>query len=99
MSKQDLINVLLSAHMTEKTMRSSGELPVYVFAVLRQANKEKIKHAVEFMFNTKVSHVRIVNVKQKSKRFAQIAGRTKAWKKAYVTLKNGEQIDFTSFQA
>jgi large subunit ribosomal protein L23 len=46
------------------------------------------------MFNTKVESVRIVNVKSKPKRFGQIQGRSKAWKKAYVKLQAGQQIEF-----
>jgi len=96
---QQLVNLLLAPHMTEKSMRHSEGHAQYVFQVLKQANKDEVKKAVELMFNTKVDRVRIVNVKGKAKRFGQIEGRTKGWKKAYVTLKEGQQIDFSGFQA
>jgi len=99
MSKQKLINLLISPHVTEKTMKSLGSSAVYSFAVASYAGKDDIKHAVELMFNAKVDSVNVLNVKGKGKRFAQVEGRTKDWKKAYVTLKSGEQIDFSSFQA
>lgn len=99
MNQERLAHLLLAPVTTEKTMRAAGPDTTYVFKVVKDANKDDIKKAVELMFNTKVSCVRVVNTKSKPKRFGQIEGSSKAGKKAYVTLKSGEQIDFSGFQA
>ncbi|MDX1902013.1 MAG: 50S ribosomal protein L23 [Gammaproteobacteria bacterium] len=99
MSQESLMHLLIAPITTEKTMRSTGADSTYAFSVVKEATKDNIRKAVELMFNTKVNRVRVVNVKSKPKRFGQIQGRSKAWKKAYVTLKSGEQIDFSGFQA
>lgn len=93
--KQDrLLNVIYAPHMSEKAAIAGEKHRVYVFKVASISTKLHIKEAVETLFKTKVDSVRIVNVKTKPKRFGAIQGRSKAWKKAYVTLQEGQQIDF-----
>jgi len=65
----------------------------YAFKVDRRANKIQIRQAVETVFGVKVDSVRTVSVPAKPKRQGAFMGRTAAWKKAYVTLKEGESID------
>jgi len=93
MSQEYFMKVLVSPHMSEKAAfaKENGQ---YVFQVIKSATKPDIKAAVELMFKTKVESVRIVNVKTKPKRFGQIQGRSKAWKKAYVKLQEGQSIEF-----
>ena len=55
---------------------------------------EDVKDATEFLFGVKVKSVRMMNVKSKPKRFGKIEGKSKTWKKAYVTLQDGQKIDF-----
>lgn len=93
MRQEHLMRVIQSPHMSEKAAIAKGKRE-YVFHVLKTATKPDVKEAVELMFNTKVEAVRIVNVKSKPKRFGQILGRSKAWKKAYVTLQVGHEIEF-----
>ena len=63
--------------------------------VLPDATKPEIKAAVEMLFNVDVTGVQVANVKGKVKRFGQTVGRRSNWKKAYVTLAEGQDIDFT----
>jgi large subunit ribosomal protein L23 len=58
------------------------------------ASKPEVRRAVELMFDVKVTGVQIANVRGKSKRFGQIEGKRSDWKKAYVTLAEGHDIDF-----
>ena len=65
-----------------------------VFKVATDADKTEIKSAVEQLFEVEVTGVRTVNVKGKTKRHGMRMGKRKDWKKAYVTLKEGHDIDF-----
>ncbi len=100
MKFSSLMDVILSAHVSEKAMKASSdnENSCYVFKVARAANKHDIKKAVELLFKTKVQAVRVVNTKGQSRRFGSIVGHTKAFRKAYVSLAKGQQIDFGNFQ-
>lgn len=93
--KQRLMNVLLAPLVTEKSTRVAGDNRQFVFRVARDAVKPSIKQAVEQMFDVKVVAVRVCNVVGKKKRFQAIQGRRRNWKKAYVTLEKGCDIDFT----
>lgn len=91
-----LMDVLLSPHVTEKTAMVADAANQVVFKVRPEASKTDVKQAVELMFDVKVAGVRIANMKGKKKRFAFMEGRRKNWKKAYVTLAEGHDIDFMS---
>ena len=65
-----------------------------VFKVRRDATKKEIRQAVEMLFEVKVDGVTVINNRGKAKRFGMTMGRRDAWKKAYVTLKPGQDIDF-----
>ena len=93
MSVEKLLQVIVSPHVSEKTSIGSEKRNEYVFNVLPSANKIEIKHAVESLFNIKVKNVRVLNVKPKTKNFRNIQGTRKKWKKAYVSLQPGQQID------
>lgn len=98
MKQERLMKIILSPHMSEKATIAMEKRGEYVFQVASNSHKHEVKQAVELMFKAKVSAVRIVNVKSKPKRFGKIEGRSKAWKKAYVTLQPGQQIDFVGAQ-
>ena len=87
-------NVLLSPHVTEKATLIGESSNQFVFKVIQDASKGEIKHAVETMFSVEVDSVRTVNIKGKTKRFGWRMGKRKNWKKAYVRLKEGHDIDF-----
>ena len=67
-----------------------------VFRVASDATKPEIKAAVELLFKVQVDNVQVLNVKGKAKRFGKFMGRRKNWKKAYVSLKPGQEINFTA---
>jgi len=89
---RDPRDVLQLNLMTEKSLILREQNNAYVFRVHRQANKIEIKKAVEKAFNVKVDSVRTMVVSGKPKRLGVYAGRTGSWKKAIVTLKEGQQI-------
>jgi len=92
--KEQLMNVLLAPHVTEKTSLAMQNHNQYTFRVRRQATKTDIKQAVELMFDVKVRGVQVVNEPGKARRFGRIQGRTQDWKKAYVSLAEGQTIDY-----
>ena len=87
------MGILIKPLVTEK-VSDLNEKGKYGFIVDNHANKVEIKKAVESFFNVKVDKVRTLNMKGKSKRFGQIQGRRSDWKKAYVTLADGHDIDY-----
>jgi len=93
-NKEQLMNVLLAPHVTEKTSLAMQNHNQYTFRVRRQATKTDIKQAVELMFDVKVEGVQVVNEPGKTRRFGRIQGRTQDWKKAYVSLAAGQTIDY-----
>jgi large subunit ribosomal protein L23 len=80
--------------LTERSSEMSERQNKYSFRVDRRANKIEIKNAVEELFKVKVVDVNTVVVRGKKKRVRYHIGRTTDWKKAFVTLKQGDKIDF-----
>lgn len=93
-----LANVLLGPLVSEKTTRSGERENSVAFRVSPSATKRQIKAAVEAFFSVKVKSVRTCVEARKNIQFAQIDGRTKKKKKAYVTLVEGAQINFAEFE-
>ena len=93
-SDSRLMQVLLSPHISEKASVVAGANNQYVFKVATDATKAEVQAAVEKLFEVSVSGVQVLNVKGKSKRFGRMMGRRSDWKKAYVTLGEGQEIDF-----
>ncbi len=96
MKNQRYLQIIRAPHLSEKATIAASTNNEYVFEVSKDATKPQIKEAIEFLFKTKVRMVRVLNVKTKPKRFGQIEGRSKAWKKAYVTLHADQKIDFAT---
>jgi large subunit ribosomal protein L23 len=94
MINERLSKILLAPIVSEKSARIGDESNQIVFKVLPNASKPEIRDAVEQMFEVKVTAVKTANVKGKVKRFGQTMGRRSDWKKAYVTLAEGSDIDF-----
>lgn len=88
--------VLVAPLVTEKSSRLAEDGNVMVFEVTRTASKPQIKRAVEGLFGVDVRAVSTVRVKGKTKRFGRRLGRRSDWKKAYVRLAEGQDIDFTA---
>jgi large subunit ribosomal protein L23 len=91
---QQLMNVVLAPVVSEKSTRVADRDRQYVFRVADDATKPEIKAAVELMFKTKVDNVTVSRVKGKKKRFGRFMGRRGNWKKAYVRLAAGQEINF-----
>ncbi|MFZ1493738.1 MAG: 50S ribosomal protein L23 [Candidatus Competibacter denitrificans] len=94
MSQERLLQILLAPHVSEKASRVAESANQVVFRVRDDATKPEIKGAVESLFNVKVKGVTVLNVKGKNKRFGGRFGRRSGWKKAYVSLEVGHEIDF-----
>ena len=92
-SKDYLSTVVIAPHVSEKAARIATEGNQYVFRVRRDASKPEIRAAVEFLFEVKVDTVNVVNQPGKAKRFGRSLGRRSDWKKAYVRLQEGQQIE------
>lgn len=90
----NLYNVVTSPLITEKGTMVSELGNQVLFRVRRDANKEEIRRAVETLFKVKVVKVRTLHLLGKTKRVGKSIGRKSAWKKAYVTLAEGQRIDF-----
>jgi large subunit ribosomal protein L23 len=93
MNVERMHQIILAPVISEKATRVAEKRNQAVFKVLRDAEKAEIKEAVEKLFNVKVSGVRTLNVKGKNKRFGQSTGRRSDWKKAYVSLAAGQELD------
>ena len=95
----NVFEVLRAPRVSEKTARLQEVSNQYAFEVSREASKADIKAAVEQLFDVSVKSVNVVNVKGKSRSFRNRAGRRGDWRKAYVTLAEGQSIDVTSAKA
>ena len=91
-----LMNVVLAPVVSEKSTMVADKNRQYVFRVADDATKPEIKAAVELMFKTKVDSVTVSNVKGKKRRTGRIEGRRRNWKKAYVRLAEGQEINFAA---
>jgi large subunit ribosomal protein L23 len=94
MNQDRLMKVLLAPHISEKSSIVADQNNQIVFKVATDASKPEIKQAVELLFDVKVDRVQVSNVKGKTKRFGAKMGRRSDWKKAYITLQEGQEIDF-----
>jgi large subunit ribosomal protein L23 len=99
MNDEKLYHVILAPHVSEKSSRLADKHRQIVLEVRPDASKPVIKRAVEKLFNVQVESISVINVKGKTKRTARTEGRRQDWKKAYVRLKPGQDIDFLGQQA
>jgi len=96
MNEEILLNTLLSPHISEKVTTVKGSKVQYAFEVNRKADKKQIERAIKYLFKVEVESVRVCNVRGKVVRRGTTQGRRDAWKKAYVTLKEGHDITLGS---
>jgi large subunit ribosomal protein L23 len=94
MNQERLLQVLLAPQISEKATYLADKHEQVIFRVATDATKPEIKAAVELLFKVNVESVQVANVKGKVKRFKGATGRRKGWKKAYVSLKPGQEINF-----
>ncbi|MDE0841683.1 MAG: 50S ribosomal protein L23 [Porticoccaceae bacterium] len=94
MNEERIFKVILGPHVTEKSATTGGDTNQVVLKVARDANKLEIKKAVEKLFEVVVEDVRVLTVKGKTRRTKNGVGKRSDWKKAYVRLATGSDIDF-----
>jgi large subunit ribosomal protein L23 len=93
-NQERLLQVLLAPVISEKGTQIADKFEQVIFRVMPDATKPEIKAAVELLFKVQVESVQVSNVHGKQKRFGVHAGRRRNWKKAYVCLKPGQEINF-----
>jgi large subunit ribosomal protein L23 len=96
MNQERIFKVLLAPHISEKAAIVGDAANQHVFKVATDARKEEIRAAVEQLFGVKVAKVRTVNVNGKTKRQGSRFGKRSDWKKAYVSLEQGHEIDLSA---
>jgi len=94
MNPERLMKVLLGPHVSEKATVVADQDNQFVFKVAPDATKPEIKNAVEMLFDVKVKAVQVSNVQGKTKRGKSAMGKRKNWRKAYVRLEAGQEINF-----
>jgi len=99
MNQERLLDVIRAPHISEKATVIAERDNQIVFKVAIDATKTEIKAAVQMLFEVEVDSVRIVRMKGKSKRHGTAMGKRADWKKAYVSLKEGQEIDFLGAEA
>lgn len=95
-SQERLMNILLAPQISEKATYVAEKNEQVIFRVTSDATKPEVKAAVELMFKVNVENVQIACVKGKQKRFGKFMGQRKDWKKAYVCLAPGQEINFAA---
>jgi large subunit ribosomal protein L23 len=95
-NSERLMQVLLAPQISEKSTFVAEKFNQVIFRVVRDATKPEIKAAVELLFKVEVQSVQVSNVKGKVKRSGRFMGRRDHWKKAYVALKPGQEINFAA---
>ena len=94
--EERLMQLQLDQNISKKANYIAGRNEEVVFRVASDATKPEVKAAVELLFKVEVKAVQVSNVKGKEKRFGKMTGRRKGWKKAYVCLKPGQEINFAA---
>ncbi|MDD5390812.1 MAG: 50S ribosomal protein L23 [Gallionellaceae bacterium] len=96
MKEERLLQVILAPVISEKATMLADKREQVIFRVATSATKPEIKAAVELLFKVQVKDVQVANVKGKSKRFGRFNGKRSDWKKAYVCLKPGQELNFAA---
>ena len=99
MNQERLMQVILAPIVSEKSNMLAEKRGQIAFKVLPSATKTEIKAAIELLFGVNVDSVSTINVKGKSKRFGKHMGKRQNWKKAYVCLTPGQELDLESAAA
>ncbi len=94
-SQERLMQILAAPVVSEKSTYVADKFNQVIFEVIPNATKPEIKAAVELMFKVEVTGVRVSNTMGKSKRFGRYLGKRNDTKRAYVSIKPGQEINFT----
>jgi large subunit ribosomal protein L23 len=95
-NEERLLNILMAPQISEKATYVAEKNEQVIFRVVSDATKPEVKAAVEMLFKVTVESVQIAVVKGKQKRFGKFNGRRSDWKKAYVCLAPGQEINFAA---
>jgi len=95
MNQERMYKVLLGAHISEKATVIADEANQFVFKVAKDATRPEIREAVEKIYDVSVKNVTVLNVKGKVKKTQRGVSKKPSWKKAYVRLEDGHDIDFS----
>ena len=95
MKQERLYNIILGAHISEKASLIADTANQFAFKVAKDATGPEIKEAIEKIYEVPVKKVSVMNVKGKVKRNARGSSKRPGWKKAYVSLEAGHDIDFS----
>lgn len=98
MNRERMLQVLLAPLVSEKATRAAEDNSQIAFRVATSATKLEIRRAVEALFKVDVVRVHTLNVKGKNKVFGRLQGKRSGWKKAYVSLAKGQDIDFGNIE-
>ena len=96
MNDHELVDILVAPIISEKSTIAADKQNRFVFRVKKQSTKPQVKQAIEKLFKVEVDSVHVLNVKGKKKRFGRTLGQRSDWKKAYVKLKPGHDINFAT---
>lgn len=95
MSVNKSLQAILAPQVTEKATMVADKHNQIAFKVKKDATKKEVKEAIELMFKVEVTAVNILNMNGKTKRAGRLMGKRNDWKKAYISLKAGQEINFT----
>ena len=95
MSVNKSLQAVLAPQVTEKATMVADKYNQIAFKVKKDATKKEVKEAIELMFKVEVTAVNILNMNGKTKRAGRFMGKRNDWKKAYISLKAGQEINFT----
>ena len=95
MSVNKSLQAVLAPQVTEKATMVADKYNQIAFKVKKDATKKEVKEAIELMFKVEVTAVNILNMNGKTKRVGRLMGKRNDWKKAYISLKAGQEINFT----
>jgi len=96
MKEERLLQVILAPVISEKATMLADKREQVIFRVATTATKPEVKAAVELLFKVQVKAVNLLNVKGKSKRFGRFNGSRASWKKAFVCLQPGQELNFAA---
>jgi large subunit ribosomal protein L23 len=96
MKEERLLQIILAPVISEKATMLADKRAQIIFKVVPTATKPEIKAAVELLFKVQVSDVNVLNVKGKTKKFGRFTGTRSSWKKAFVSLKPGQELNFAA---
>ncbi len=100
-NQERALQLIIAPQISEKATLLGEKHNQIIFRVLQDAEKSEIKDAIEYLWKSQkveVTKVRISNVKGKEKRFGRFMGKRTGWKKAYVAIKKGQELNFLDFK-